>query len=213
MQKFSDYDTTKVNDFGERLKLGGHICKVLEAKVESGTSKKDGKPYEMLAIKFDIEEPDEQAGFYNKKFVEAARTDPMTAKWKGYYRLSVPNDNSEDFIKKTFKTFITSVEKSNPGYTWNWQEDTLVGKKFGGVFGYEEFTIPATGETVPLTRIRFIRSTEKIEEAPIPKVKLLDKTYVDYDKYVENRKNGNTTANNNNSEESGFIGDNDDLPF
>lgn len=123
------------------------------------------------------------------------------------------NDNSEDFIKKTFKTFTTSIEKSNPGYTWNWQEDTLVGKKFGGVFGYEEFTIPTTGETVPLTRIRFIRSTEKIEEAPIPKVKLLDKTYVDYDKYVENRKNGNTTESNNNSEESGFIGDNDDLPF
>ena len=59
MKKFNDYDTTKVNDFGERLKLGGHICKVLEAKVESGTSKKDGKPYEMLVIKFDIEEPDE----------------------------------------------------------------------------------------------------------------------------------------------------------
>lgn len=210
MRKFNDYDTTTVNEFGEKLKLGGHICKVLEAKVESGNSQKDGKPYEMLAIKFDIEEPDEQAGFYNKKFVQDAQRDAMSAKWKGYYRLSVPDDNSEDFIKKAFKTFTTSIEKSNPGYIWNWEESTLVGKKFGGIFGYEEFVLPTTGETILLTKIRFARSTEKIEEAPIPKVKLLDKTYVDYKEYMDNKKNG---TQSNNSSSSEFEGDGDDLPF
>lgn len=65
IQGFSDYETTETNNFGdrERLKLGGHICKVLEAKVEQITSKKDGKVYNILNLKFDIESPDEQADF------------------------------------------------------------------------------------------------------------------------------------------------------
>ena len=213
MRKFNDYDTTEVNDFGERLKLGGHICKVLEAKVETGNSQKDGKPYEMLVIKFDIDEPDAQAGFYNRKFVQDAQKDAINAKWKGYYRLSVPNDNSEDFIKKAFKTFTTSIEKTNPGYIWNWEENTLVGKKFGGIFGYEEFSLPTTGETILLTKIRFVRSTEKIEEAVIPKVKLLDKTYVDYQEYINKKKNGENDNSSDFSNTNATFGDNDDLPF
>ena len=64
MKAFEGYDEVKVNNFGERLSLGGHICKVLEAKIEQLESKKDGKKYEQLVIKFDIEAPDEQAGFY-----------------------------------------------------------------------------------------------------------------------------------------------------
>ena len=68
MKKFSDYDEVKVNNFGERLKLGGHICKVLEAKVEEVESKNDGKKYEILVITFDIVEPDEQAGIYKRCF-------------------------------------------------------------------------------------------------------------------------------------------------
>ena len=77
MKKFSDYDEVKVNNFGERLKLGGHICKVLEAKVEEVESKNDGKKYEILVITFDIVEPDEQAGFYQRKFTEEAQKDAL----------------------------------------------------------------------------------------------------------------------------------------
>ena len=38
MRAFSGYDEVKVNNFGERLKLGGHICKVLEAKISDKDS-------------------------------------------------------------------------------------------------------------------------------------------------------------------------------
>lgn len=38
-----------------------------------------------------------------------------------------------------FKAFITAVEKSNPGYKWDWDESRLVGKKIVGEFGEEEY--------------------------------------------------------------------------
>ena len=215
MKAFEGYEEVKVNNFGERLKLGGHICKVLEAKVEQLESKKDGKKYEQLVIKFDIESPDEQAGFYANKFAEDARADALNAKWKGYHRISVPTDESEDFIKSNFKAFTTSVEESNPGYKWNWNEDTLVGKTFGGIFGLEEF-ITQDGKTLSLTKIRFIRSTEKIKDSSIPKVKMADKTYMEYEAYVAKKKaekeNEENTSSANQTTQSGSLSG-DDLPF
>lgn len=217
MKAFKGYNEVQVNKFGEKLKLGGHICKVLEAKIETFTSKKDGKDYEQLIIKFDIEAPDEQAGFYANKFAEDAKKDALNAKWKGFHRISVPTDDSEDFIKSNFKAFTTSIEESNQGYKWNWEENTLIGKVFGGVFGYEEF-VAQDGTTIPLTKIRYVRSTNKIEETPIPKVKMADKILMEYEDYIEMRKNErknneDKNASNTSSFDSGNISDNDDLPF
>lgn len=215
MRSFKGYEDVKVNNFGERLKLGGHICKVLEAKIEQFTSNKDGKQYETLVIKFDIEAPDEQAGFYSDKFSEDARKDALNAKWKGYHRVSVPNDDSEDFIKSNFKAFTTSIEESNPGYKWNWEENTLVGKTFGGIFGLEEF-VTTDGKTITMTKIRFVRSITKIGEAGIPKVKLADKTFMEYEEYVAKKKaerdGGNNSAGSMGTVQEGTMNP-DDLPF
>lgn len=212
MKKFDGYDEVQVNNFPERLKLGGHICKVLEAKIEQKTSQKDGKQFEMLAIKFDIESPDEQAGFYNRKFNEDAKVNALKAKWRGVHRITVPTNESEDYIKSRFKAFTTSVEESNPGYKWNWEENTLVGKVFGGVFGYEEFTA-LDGNTITSTKIRYIKSIDKINEVEIPKIKLVDNTLISYEDYIAKKKaekEANNNSNNNDTSE-GTLGD--DLPF
>lgn len=214
MRSFKGYEEVKVNNFGERLKLGGHVCKVLEAKIEELTSRKDGKKYEQLVIKFDIESPDEQAGFYAKKFTEDAEKDALNAKWKGYHRISVPTDESEDFIKSRFKGFTTSVEESNPGYKWNWEENTLIGKVFGGVFSFEEF-VTQDGKTITMTKIRYVKSTDKINEVEVPKVKMADGSFMEYDDYVEMKeaeRNNNENTNSISTTDSGTMSG-DDLPF
>jgi hypothetical protein len=216
IQGFSDYEKTEANTFGqiERLTLGGHVCKILEVETETITSKKDGSIYNILKIKFDIDEPDAQAGFYQRKFVEDANKDALAAKWKGYYRLTIPSNASPDFAKQNWKTFLTSIEKSNPGVQINgsvgFEENLLVGKKFGGIFGLEEFTLPSDGRTITFTRIRFARSTEKIEDAAIPSVKLLDGSYTKYEDYI-NKKEASTT--NNTTSDLGTITSDSDLPF
>lgn len=216
MKKFSGYEESKTNEFEdkERLQLGPHYCKILEAKVEQ-LKTQDGRPFEQLVLRIDITEPDEQAGFYNRRFQEAAKEDAMNAKWKGFYKLTVPEDNSEQFIKNNFKTLTTSIEKSNPGYKWNWEENTLVGKEFCGVFGLEEF-VNAEGTTISFTRCRFIRSTENMDKIPIPKVRLADKTLMDYDEYVEKKKaerQGNNNVNTSQDSDFSKLEDDDLLPF
>lgn len=212
MKKFSGYEEAKTNEFEnkERLQLGPHYCKILEAKIVQMKTQ-DGRPFEQLQLRIDIAEPDEQAGFYNKKFQEDAKEDALNAKWKGYYNLTVPEDNSEEFIKNNFKTLTTSIEKSNPGYKWNWEENTLVGKIFCGVFGLEEF-VNLEGNTITFTRCRFVRSTENMDKISIPKVRLADKTTMDYEEYIEMKKAERKNSNNNTNSELSKIEDNS-LPF
>lgn len=220
IQGFSDYETTETNNFEgrEKIKLGGHICKIIKATVEQITSKKDGKVYNQLVLQIDLEAPDEQAGFYQRRFAEDAKTDALNAKWKGFYKLSIPDNSSEDFIKKNWKTFLTSIEESNAGVKINgtagFDENILVGKVFGGIFGLEEFTLPSNGKVITFSRIRFARSTKNINEAKIPSVKLLDGTYLDYEDYKNSKKSNNDETNSTNATtEQGVINDSDDLPF
>lgn len=218
MKPFSGYDEVRANNFdGESIKVGGHYCKILDVKTETYVNKETKKPFQQLILKIDICEPDEQAGFYQRKFEKSALENAMEAKWKGFYKITIPEDDSEDRVKSNFKTLTTSVEKSNPGYKWTWDEKTLIGKTFGGVFGLEEFEIPNDGKVITFCRCRFIRSTEKISEVGIPKVKLLDGSYKDYEEYIEERKQGNhgdsyegpTESKN----EESKITDSDELPF
>lgn len=216
MKKFAGYEEARTNEFEnrERLQLGPHRCKIIEAKVIQ-LKTQNGKTFDQLQLRIDIAEPDEQAGFFNRKFQEDAKVDALKAKWKGYYTLSVPEDNSEQFIKDNFKTLITSIEKSNPGYKWNWEENTLVGKELCGVFGLEEF-VNLEGNTISFTRCRFVRSTENMDKIPIPKVRLADKSLIDYEEYIEKKKaeregNNNQTTIAQNSDFSKI--EDDVLPF
>lgn len=218
IQGFKNYNNVEVNEFteSEKLKLGGHICKILGVEIEQIISKKDNKQYTMLKLKFDIEAPDEQAGFYQRKFVDAAKKDAMNAKWKGYHKITIPDDTSIDFIQTTWKTFLTSVEKSNPGVVLDgekgFDENILVGKLFAGVFGLEEFKLD-DGKVITFPRIRFVRSTENVDKISIPKVKLLDGTFVEYDDYMEKKEEEKENNSSNTSSELGKIESSDDLPF
>ena len=231
MRKFDDYNEVKENNFDrEKLKLGGHICKITKAYVQEYQAKETPQKFEILHIEFDIASPDEQDGFYKRRYAEDAKQDAMKAKWKGVHKVSVPkNDGSEndEKTKVNFKTFITSVEKSNEGYDWqksDWNENTLVGKLFGGVFGIEEFQ-NMTGETVYTVKCRFVRSVDAIKEEwkkieqgieiKKPKVKCLDKTLMEYEDWLAKRKaerEGNTFPEASNSDIKP-IDDSDDLPF
>lgn len=214
MKKFEGYDTAKAFGDYEKLELGGHIVKILDAEVKTYTTQ-DGRTFERLVLKIDMAENDRQAGFFSRKFAKDAEEDAMSAKWKGTYTINIPDDNAPDNAKSAFKTFTTSIEKSNPGYKWNWEEKQLAGKVLGGVFGLEEFT-NQNGEVICFSKCKFVRSTEKIEEIQPPKVKLADGNSMDYTEYVEKKKAEREAKENNStttSSDSTFEGNSDELPF
>ena len=123
-----------VQEFTERekLPLGAYVCKVKGVRVEASDYG------EQLVIQFDIAEG-EYADFYKREY--AANT-MANKKFKGVHRVWLPRDDGsekDEWTKSTFKGMCTAFEKSNPGYVWNWNEQTLIGRMIGILFRNEEW--------------------------------------------------------------------------
>ena len=156
----------KRRHMGEAMQLpaGCYVCKVLGVKQEQHNG------HDRFLMQFDIAEG-EYTGFYKKQYDQTKQSDPKV-KYKGIYRQNMDGQGTP-----FFKGLITSIEKSNAGFTFPFgqqgNEKTLVGKKFGAVMGREEF-LTADGEKRMATKIFQIRSVEGLKEAKVPEDKLLE---------------------------------------
>jgi len=168
MKKPQGYDETKAYGEYETLKAGGYKC-IIKKVVEEETT--NGKKY--LKVGFDIAEG-EYKDFYQKKFAKDNRENP---KWSGIWTVFEegyePNTANQKFVG-----LITSVEKSNEGFEFNWKaennEETLKDKKVGLVFREEEFE-GTDGQVHTGVKPFYAISYEKAEETKIPNKKELPK--------------------------------------
>lgn len=151
---------------GETMQLpkGLYVCIVKQANVVV-----DRNNREQLVLLFDIAEG-EQKGFYQKQFDSRKRSN-SDAKWSGVYK-QFTHDKDNQVANPFFKGVICSIEKSNNGYRWDWNEKSLVGKRFGGIFGREQF-LTGAGEKRMATRLIQIRSVDGLKDAEVPEDKLL----------------------------------------
>ena len=175
------YDEISINEDFERLELGGH--KGIIIKVEEYTSDFSGK--KSLKVYVDTASDDKQPEYFKKQYENDTRIDRKYPNGAIKY---VPLGEEENQIKM-LKSFITAYENSN-GCQFDWGKDweQLKGKKIGLVFGMEEYT-SQDGTTKLATKLREFRSIDKVGNVKIPKVKLLDGSYVDYDEYMESKDN------------------------
>lgn len=190
MIKPKGFDESSAFVPGESATLppGGYVCKIVRAKEEKSRSGK-----QMLTIAFDICEG-EFADFYaNKQAAQKAKDPNADVRWGGVYRQLTEGDSLP-----FFKGMIASLEDSNPGWKWMWDEKTLVGLKFGGLFGREEFEAQ-DGRVLMTTRLFYIRSVNGIKGVEAPADKLLNSKAA-------------STATGGKSSHIGGITD-DDVPF
>lgn len=124
------------------LPAGGYVAQIQSAKVEQYSWGN------ILAIAYDVTEG-EHANHFRKQFEE--NTDP-NRKWKGIFRLTIPNEKSKYFSseKRTFNNFIYVLEQSNPGFHFDWEEQHLKGKYFGALVRNKEF-LSDKGEKISTT--------------------------------------------------------------
>lgn len=178
--KPNNYDEVQVNQDFERLELGGHKGVIIKA--EEYTSDVSGKT--SLKVYVDTAKDDKQPGYFKKQYDNDTREDKKYPNGAIKY---VSLGDSETQVKM-LKAFITAVENSNNGYTFDWKKevDQLKGKKVGLIFGLEEYT-KQDGSTGTVTKLNQFRSIDKVDNALIPRVKLLDGSYRDYDDYVEEK--------------------------
>lgn len=147
----------------ERITPGGYICVIQNAKEEVNNG------HYQLAIAFDIAEGD-LAGYYRRRF------DRFGGKWPAVFRQNVVDRN--DQCSPFFKGMITAIEESNPGFTFQFEDEKcLVKKRFGAVFAEEEF-VSRDGEVKTAVKCVQIRSVAAIRNGDfkVPEKKILSPT-------------------------------------
>lgn len=152
IKRFSDYETTQAYSNSEKLPVGGYVIKIENVRFENGTNGGSDR----IVLAFDIAEG-EQKGFYRKNFDAQTGED---RKWKGTYIIYLPKDDGSEqdkWTKRRFKTIMEHIEDANPGYSWNWDENSLKGKLLGALFG--EINTVIDGKQITYVALRF---TEKI---------------------------------------------------
>lgn len=167
MKQFSGYEDAKKQAQaagGARLPIGAYVCKIMGVRYEEG---QDGRS-DMIVLQFDIAEG-EQKDFFRKQF-DANQSEDK--KWKGVVRVYVPNDDGSEkdgWTKRSFAGWTDAFEKSNSGYSWDWDENKLKGKTVGIVFGETGTVI--SGKEVKYTEARFGIDVAKVRDGSAPAAK------------------------------------------
>ena len=187
MKKIEGYEEAQaITGEYEKLEAGGYICKIVSAKEEMS---KSGK--RMLVIALDIAEGDKK-DFFKNRFTENANSDK---KWPagGIYRQMLEGDKAVGFLKG----LMTSLEASNEGFKWDWDEKKLKDLKCGAIFGEEEYE-KMDGSIGISTKVKFIRTVKAIQDGnfKVPELKKLPKKGEAFEDFI------NSTSS-----------DDDELPF
>ena len=166
IEKPYDWETADAytGDF-RTLPAGGYVCRVVSAKqveTKSGALQ--------LAVAFDIAEG-EYAGFFRDKYESRKKTNP-DAEWPndGVYRQSIYN--SEGGTNGFFKGMITNMQEDNDGFLWDWNENSLKGLMFGGLFQREEY-LSTAGKSRWSTKGLRVVPVKGVTELPAPEDKPL----------------------------------------
>lgn len=186
MEIIKDFDKVEakgMDDF-RGLPIGAYECVIMDARVNH--NEQSGK--DTFKVSVDIASG-EFKDYFRKMYENDTRID---RKW---------NNNAVKYLSYTgdnvayFKGFIKTIENSNVGYTWDWDETKLKGKKVCGVFQYEEYE-KQDGTRGIKVRLTKFRSLEKLKEIEVSdSIKLLDGSYVTYDDYMERKENLSSKIN------------------
>lgn len=202
MEKIQGWETVEakgMDDF-KALPIGAYECVIVGAAVHK--NEETGKQSFKVAV-------DIASGEYKDYFKK--RFDANTNSNKKWDNNAVRYLGYEGESVSFFKGFITSVENSNTGYKWDWEESKLKGKKICGVFQYEEYE-KQDGSRGVKVRLNKFRSLDKMKDIEVSdSVRLLNGKYMSIDDYSE--KNDETKQLNDLFGDSVVEISSNDLPF
>ncbi len=175
IDNWEEVEAKGMEDF-KSLPIGAYECVIRSASIHKNPMTEK----ESVKVQVDIASGDYK-GYYQKRYNSNTRSDKTWDNNATRY-LAYQGENAS-----FFKGFITCVENSNPGYKWNWDEETLKDKKICGVFQYEEYKTQ-DGKKGVKVRLNKFRSLDKLKQIEVSdSVKLLDGSYMSIDDYNEHK--------------------------
>lgn len=177
MNKPYGWDNTKaVEGNYETLTAGGYVARIVQVT--------DVSDKQYLLIRYDIDEGTHKDEFANRS--------ERFGKWP---RTGIIYRSYKETALGMFKWFIEKVEESNPGYKYNFDENTLAGKRFGVVLRQKEYL--SNGEVKTALEADKITTAAKIRAGDF---KVLDV------KRVNISHSGGSASNNANGTRSSNVG-------
>ena len=183
IENWNEIEAKGMDDF-RGLPIGAYECVIMDAR--ENHNEQSGK--DTFKVSVDIASG-EFKDYFRKMYENDTRID---RKW---------NNNAVKYLSYTgdnvafFKGFIKTIENSNVGYTWDWDETKLKGKKVCGVFQYEEYE-KQDGTRGIKVRLSKFRSLDKLKDIEVSdSIKMLDGSYVTYDDYMERKENLSSKIN------------------
>ena len=163
MEKLNGWENA--NSYGDfkSLKAGAYKC---EIKMVEELKSSNGKKF--VKISLDIAEG-EFKNYFSEKYLNDTRTDK---KWSGIWNLFLEGYEPGS-VNTKFKGFITSIEKSNFGFKWDWDEQKLTNKVVGIVFRDEEFKA-SDGSIKSSAKPFYAVPIDALDKVKVPEPKLLD---------------------------------------
>lgn len=156
---------------GERLTLPAGLYEgcIIGAKVD------DTGKGPVLLIQVEIT-TGEFMGFYRKQY-ESQKNGQYSAKYKGVYRITLPDGQDperDQWRQQTLETFAWVLEDGNPGYRWDFDETKLKGLKVG--LNVRERDYYYQGKSGTTTEIGRLESIAKMNDPdPNKRPKLMKK--------------------------------------
>jgi len=167
MKQFNGFDDAKKSATytgSAKLPEGAYVGRVMNVRYENGENGNSDR----IQVQFDIAEGDYKDFFKN----QYDNNDSEDKKWKGKATIYVPNDDGSEkdgWTKNTFAKWTTSFEKSNTGYSWDWNEAGWKGKIIGLVFRTTGTVID--GKEITYTEVAFPIDVDSVRKGTAPAAK------------------------------------------
>lgn len=165
MQKPTGFDETQVGGDFTPINLGGHHANIVSVKEQKSSTGKD-----MVVVAIDFAKNDSQPEYFKAQFNNDTRADK---KWPYQAVQYIVSEDANGKCSRSFKSFITSFEKSN-NCSIMWTEkfcEQFKNKKIGVVYG--EVEEEYNGEVKTRRRIRWFCEDGKVAEQSVPERKTL----------------------------------------
>lgn len=144
MKAFNGFKSEPSGNKFKPLPAGPYVAKIIAVKIDGQ------EPDQTLVLRMDVCEGEHIEYFRNRYKYEMENNKKYEPKYKGDFRLRIPNEDNKNAMypetdSKRFNDAIYRIEKSNPGYHWDWNEQGLVGLIVGinmqeGTFNGSPFT-------------------------------------------------------------------------